>query len=77
MYTHSNNYVHVYNIIDCLRSKCIYTIIYYLLTSERENITNKISMCYCRLINMYDTEVCTSGNIKVIGDEYHYILICP
>ena len=28
-------------------------------------------------INMYDTEACTLCNLKVTGDEYHYILICP
>ena len=26
---------------------------------------------------MYDTEACTLCNLKVTGDEYHYILICP
>ena len=28
-------------------------------------------------IYMYDTEVCTLCNLKVTGDEYHYILVCP
>ena len=28
-------------------------------------------------IYMYDTEACTLCNLKVTGDEYHYILICP
>ena len=51
------------------------------------NTRERISMTKYRCANsripvysqiyMYDTEACTLCNLKVTGDEYHYILICP
>ena len=26
---------------------------------------------------MYDTQKCTLCNMDALGDEYHYVLICP
>ena len=28
-------------------------------------------------IYMYDTQKCTLCNMDALGDEYHYVLICP
>ena len=28
-------------------------------------------------IFMYDTDICTLCNLCILGDEYHYIMICP
>ena len=56
----------------------------YILNS---NCKDKINLTKLRCSNsklpiyntiyLYDTQKCTSCNLDALGDEYHYVLICP
>ena len=47
-----------------------------LLTSHLlQNVNMEMAMPVYRQIYVYNTELCTLCNLKVIADEYHYILM--
>ena len=51
------------------------------------NNSNRIALTKCRCSNskmpvhnqiyMYDTDMCTLCDLNLVGDEYHYLPICP
>jgi len=56
---------------------------YLLNVNYRERIAlTKFRCCNSKLpvynqIYMYDTDLCTLCNMKVRGDEFHYLFVCP
>ena len=70
---------------------CFVQIIYKLFDFEKYllncNYVERIALSKLRCANiklpvyntifMYDTDICTLCNLYILGDEYHYIMLCP
>ena len=84
---HQKWYIDLSNSSMCITYKLFKTQLHFEKYLLNPNYKDRINLTKLRCSNskipiystiyMYDTQKCTLCNMDALGDEYHYVLICP